>query len=158
MRAGTFHERSQYFLKMWICGYQEIVTFTPRGLASNLHGPTVTNSQVLPLAKAQHLFVPLLPAPALCLVICGGPCTSHLCNVTCRRQLSWRPSTATTCCPRRRENHTSTCAGPAARPGMHAGRPPSSSCVCHDCVWLNLLRAWNRIISLLSAMLWYPRQ
>jgi len=58
-RAGTFHERAQYFLRMWICGYGEIVTFSPRGLASNLHGPDVTNTMV-------HLLVVTLQYPLSC--------------------------------------------------------------------------------------------
>ena len=46
LRAGTFHERSQYFLQLWICGIGEVVKFTPLGLAFNINGPSLTNTQV----------------------------------------------------------------------------------------------------------------
>ena len=44
--VGTFHERSQYFLRLWICGIGEVVKFTPLGLAFNVNGPSLTNTQV----------------------------------------------------------------------------------------------------------------
>ncbi len=44
--AGTFHERSQYFMRLWICGIGEVVKFTPLGLAFNVNGPSLTNTQV----------------------------------------------------------------------------------------------------------------
>ena len=50
--AGTFHERSQYFLQLWICGIGEVVTYTPLGLASNVNGPSLTNTQVSVQASA----------------------------------------------------------------------------------------------------------
>lgn len=38
--SGTFHERTQYFLKTWICGFGSTVTYTPRGSAANINDPT----------------------------------------------------------------------------------------------------------------------
>jgi hypothetical protein len=43
--AGAFHSNAQYFLKMWICGYGEVVKYTPRGRAFNSNGGTLGNTQ-----------------------------------------------------------------------------------------------------------------
>ncbi len=39
-------------MRLWICGIGEVVKFTPLGLAFNVNGPSLTNTQVrLPQAR-----------------------------------------------------------------------------------------------------------
>ena len=33
-------------MRLWICGIGEVVKFTPLGLAFNVNGPSLTNTQV----------------------------------------------------------------------------------------------------------------
>ncbi|KAK9842280.1 hypothetical protein WJX81_004432 [Elliptochloris bilobata] len=33
--GGTYHERSQHFMRMWVCGIDQVVAYTPRGRAYN---------------------------------------------------------------------------------------------------------------------------
>ncbi len=35
MGADTSHERSRYFMKQWICGANENIKFTDKGMAYN---------------------------------------------------------------------------------------------------------------------------
>ena len=42
MGADTSHERSRYFMKQWICGANEKIKFTKKGMAYN------TNSACVP--------------------------------------------------------------------------------------------------------------
>lgn len=45
-RAGTFHERAQYFLKVWVCGFDsKVMKYTPLGGASNQNDPSTGSTQ-----------------------------------------------------------------------------------------------------------------
>lgn len=45
-RAGTFHERAQYFLKVWICGFDsKVMKYSPLGGATNQNDPSTGSTQ-----------------------------------------------------------------------------------------------------------------
>ena len=81
--TGTFHERAQYFLQLWICGIGEVVTYTPLGLASNVNGPSLTNTQVGPYTLAHLDPVLLVPCAMLTqspVMFCHTICRFHACT------------------------------------------------------------------------------
>lgn len=42
--GGTFHERSQYFMKQWLCGFNKLVQYTGKGRAWNSNDGTLATT------------------------------------------------------------------------------------------------------------------
>jgi endoglucanase len=56
--GGTFHERAQHFLSLWICGSDQTVQYTPRGRAWNRYGGSLgetANAVFLAAAYSKYL-------------------------------------------------------------------------------------------------------
>ncbi len=42
--GGTFHERTQYFLRQWVCGFDKLVQYTGLGRAWNTNDGTLATT------------------------------------------------------------------------------------------------------------------
>lgn len=52
--GGTFHQQAMNFLQMWICGFNQLVSYTAKGRAWNTNDGTLASTQNVVFLAARY--------------------------------------------------------------------------------------------------------